>query len=278
LKIVLILCVVVFAGCARLQPDDAPVKMVAEAGSEKLSAADLAASVPVAGGDSAFVVKRTIEKWAEDALFFQEAVEKLDQFQTNVDQEVETYRRDLINHIYSSRLINANLDTVITAEETEAYYNEHRSSFILKENIVKVYYLKVPVRSPALTRIKKLKGTAIPKEQQELRQLCLQNAESFFINDSTWLFLEEIKREIPVLKEEPDMAMSMGRVVEFSDEFYYYYLRIKDVKIKNSLSPLNFERSNIRKFILNTRKAQLIRDYKKQVLEKAKASKAFVIY
>ena len=50
------------------------------------------------------------------------------------------------------------------------------------------------------------------------------------------------------------------------------------MKTKNSFSPLNFEVANIRKFILNNRKTQLINQYKLLLLEKARASKDYVIY
>ena len=98
------------------------------------------------------------------------------------------------------------------------------------------------------------------------------------MNDSTWLFLDDIKKEIPALKEQPDFNLSMGRVVEFTDDQYYYYLKVKDVKVKNGLSPINFEAQNIKKFIINKRKTRLITDYKKTLMEKARTDKKFIIY
>jgi hypothetical protein len=60
-----------------------------------------------------------------------------------------------------------------------------------------------------------------------------------------------------------------------SDEIFYYYLRIKDIKVKNSVSPINFERQNIRNLLINRRKTQLIRQYKQLLLEKAREEKKF---
>ncbi len=97
------------------------------------------------------------------------------------------------------------------------------------------------------------------------------------MNDSTWLFLDDIKKEIPALREQSDYSVSAGRVVEIEDEQYYYHLKVKDVKVKNAYSPINFEKQNIRKFILNNRKTQLINQYKQELLEKAKAEKTFTI-
>ena len=227
------------------------IKLVATAGNEKLDIDDYAEDFVSTGviKDSVYNAKKSIEKWAIESLFYQEAIEKLNDEEINIEKQVNDYRKSLVNYIYQTKLIEANLDTLITREEIEAYYDEHRDNFILKENLIKVNYLKVPVRAPALVKIKRLLWSVNPKDKEQLKSLCEQNAENFFMNDSTWLFLEDIKKEIPALREQPDFNLSNGKVVEFADDLYYYYLKVKDVKVKNGLSPINFEYQNIKKFI-----------------------------
>lgn len=253
-------------------------KIVATAGNEKLNIDEYAEDFVSTGiiKDSVYNAKKSIEKWAIESLFYQEAIEKLSNEEINIEKQVNDYRKSLVNYIYQTKLIEANLDTIITREEIEAYYDEHRDNFILKENLIKVNYLKVPVRAPALVKIKRLLWSVNPKDKEQLKSLCEQNAENFFMNDSTWLFLEDIKKEIPALREQPDFNLSNGKVVEFADDLYYYYLKVKDVKVKNGLSPINFEYQNIKKFIINNRKTQLIDQYKVTLLEKAKANKSFI--
>lgn len=256
------------------------VKAVAIAGNEKLDLEDFKKSF-ISGGtikDSTYLAKQVIERWATESLFYQEAVEKLNQEELNIDKQVEDYKKSLVNYVYQTKLVEANLDTLVTREEVENYYDEHRNNFILRENIVKVNYLKIPVKAKDLDKIKRLLYAMNPKDQILLKTLCIQNAENFFMNDSTWLLLDDVKKEIPKLRDEPDFNLSTGRVVEFSDDEYYYYLKVKDMKVKNGLSPINFERRNIRNFIVNTRKIQLIREYKQLLLEKAVANKSFVKY
>lgn len=256
------------------------VKAVAIAGNEKLDLEDFKKSF-ISGGtikDSTYLAKQVIERWATESLFYQEAVEKLNQEELNIDKQVEDYKKSLVNYVYQTKLVEANLDTLVTREEVENYYDEHRNNFILRENIVKVNYLKIPVKAKDLDKIKRLLYAMSPKDQILLKTLCIQNAENFFMNDSTWLLLDDVKKEIPKLRDEPDFNLSTGRVVEFSDDEYYYYLKVKDMKVKNGLSPINFERRNIRNFIVNTRKIQLIREYKQLLLEKAVANKSFVKY
>jgi hypothetical protein len=227
--------------------------------------------------DSVFVAKKLIEAWAQDELFYQEAKEKLLPEDIDVEAEIEKYRRELINYKYEIRLIENNLDTTITKDEVQSYYDANRDNFILKDNIVKVNYFKVPVRSKALGKMKAAVLSQNPKEKENLKALCLQYADNYFINDSTWLLLEDIKKEIPQLRELPEYNFYAGRYFEYSDTLNYYYLKIKEIKIKNGLSPINFEMANIRNILLNGRKMKLIRQYKQQILEKAKTEGRYKI-
>lgn len=273
--------VILFQACKNgLDNGNSEVKYAAKAGEAKLDAQDLKTELVMGNTmkDSTYYINKTIERWAIESLFYQEAIKKLNEDEIQVEKKVEAYRRELINYIYQTKIIEANLDTIVSKEEIEQYFNEHRDNFILKENIVKVNYLKVPVKAPALAKIKRLLFSTNPADTKPLLELCAQNAENFFMNDSTWLFLDDIKKEIPALKDQPDLSLSQGRMIQFSDDLYFYYLKIKDVKVKNGLSPLNFEKQNIKKFIINNRKTQLIVDYKLQLFEKAKSDKTFEIY
>ncbi len=257
-------------------------KPVAKAGNEVLNLNDYKENYIAIESihDSTILAKKSIENWAIESLFYQEAKSKLNADEIEIDKQVEAYKKSLVNYIYQTKLIEANLDTNISRREIEQYYSDHEANFILKENIVKVHYFKIPVKAAGLEKIKRLLHSYIyvPKDVDQLKNLASQNAENFFMNDSTWLYLEDIKKEMPKLRDQPDFNLTQGRVIEFSDELYYYYLRIKEVKVKNGLSPLNFEKQNIKNFIINKKKTELINQYKFQLLEKAKTEKTFTVY
>lgn len=275
-KLIYILIPVFFLSCST-QNKKEDVKAVAHAGESTLSedAYKKINFISNAVKDSLYISKKLIEEWATDELFYQEATQKLLPEDLNVEEEVEKYRKDLINYRYEIKLIDNNLDTTITKEEIQAYYDANRDNFILKDNIAKVNYFKIPVKSKAIDKIKKAIYSVNPKDKEQLKNLCLQYADNYFINDSTWLLLEDIKKEIPQLRDLPEYNFYAGRYFEFTDTLAFYYLKIKEIKIKNSLSPLNFEASNIRKILLNQRKMKLIRQYKEQILDKAKSEGKF---
>lgn len=276
-----IFCLFCFCACkpAEIENEDTS-RLIAKAGNEELHENELNEkyiSTDVVK-DKKFYAKKAIENWAIEALFYQEALNKLNKDEMMIDRQVEDYRKSLVNYIYQTKIIEANLDTVISRKEIEEYYDTHRDNFILKENILKVNYIKVPVLAPALEKIKKLVWSTAPKDMAQLNELCQQNAENYFMNDSTWLYLDDIKKEIPSLRDQPDYSLYTGKTVEFNDNTYYYYLKVKDIKVKNGLSPIAFEQQNIRKFIINNRKTQIINQYKQIMFEKAKTDKTFQVY
>jgi hypothetical protein len=282
-SIIYILICFILVSCNLGKSDAEPAsKTIAKVGNESLSLDEYKENyISIESvNDSTILAKRSIESWAIESLFYQEAMTKLNADEIDIDKQIEAYKKSLVNYIYQTKLIEANLDTNISLPEIEQYYSEHEGNFILKENIVKVNYFKIPVKASGLEKIKRLLRSYayVPKDIEQLKNLCMQNAENFFMNDSTWLFLEDVKKEIPKLRDQPDFNLSQGRVVEFTDDLYYYYLKIKEVKVKNGLSPLNFEKQNIKNFIINKKKTELINQYKVQLLEKAKAEKQFELY
>ncbi len=229
------------------------------------------------GSDSAELSKRIIETWAGNTLVYLEALKSLSEEEVVINKQVEEYRQRLLSHIYLGKIVEANLDTTISDAEILQYYTVHHDNFVLKENIVKVDYIKVPLLAPELEKIKKLVRSNQAEDRQLLIELCIGSAENFFLNDSTWLYTSDIRKEIPKLVEEPDFALHKGKVAFFEDENYMYYLRIKDVKIKNGLSPLNFERANIKQYILLNRKTVLLNSFQQNLLDEAKSSKKLML-
>ena len=133
-------------------------KPVAKAGAEVLSLDDYKENYIAIESihDSTILAKKSIENWAIESLFYQEAMSKLNADEIEIEKQVEAYKKSLVNYIYQTKLIEANLDTNITRREIEQYYSDHEANFILKENIVKVHYFKIPIKAAGLEKIKRL--------------------------------------------------------------------------------------------------------------------------
>ena len=228
--------------------------------------------------DSLVLTKSFITNWTTNEVFYQEALNYLTAEDINFEKELEKYKKELITYKFQSKLIDDKLDTSITLSEIESYYNLNSKNFLLKNNIVKVLYVKTPITTPNLNKLKKLCYSSNPKDAEQLNSMCIQYANNYYTNNNTWLMFDDLKKEIPQLKEVPEYNLQNGKTFEFTDNASFYFLKIIEIKSKNTLSPLNFEKNNIKAMLLNERKQKLINSIKKDFFEKAKSNNKIEIY
>lgn len=255
-------------------------KAIAKVNSDYLYDDDLKGLIPkgLSKSDSAAFVQTYINKWAYNELFYQQAVNYLSDEESDITKELERYKKELISYKFQVKLIDEKLDTNVTQSQIEDYYNANPQNFVLKNNIVKVLYVKTPLNIPSLDKLKKLCYSNNPKDAEQLNSMCIQYANNYFMNDNTWLMFEDLKKEINQLKEVPEYSIQDGKTFEFTDERSFYFLKIIEVKSKNTLSPLNFEKNNIKNMLINQRKQKLINTIKKDFFDKAKTNKELEIY
>jgi hypothetical protein len=255
-------------------------KALAKLNNSTLYLSDLKYATPigVSKSDSAAFVTNVINKWASNEVFYQQAVNYLSEEELNVEKEIEEYKKELVAYKFQIKLINEKLDTLISDSQIEEYYNANTQNFLLRNNIVKVLYIKTPITIPNLEKLKKLCISTNPKDLEQLKSLCIQYANNYFMNDNTWLMFDDLKKEMTQLKEVPDYSIQSGKIFEFTDASSYYFLKVLDVKSKNTLSPLNFEKNNIKNILINQRKQKLISTIRKDFFDKAKTNKELEIY
>jgi hypothetical protein len=279
-RVGVVLCIALFVACSKqTNTTSTDGKVMAKVNNTILYSSDienLLKNLPPK--DSLAYTKAYITKWADNEVFYQQALNYLTDEELNIDKELEAYKKELITYKFQTKLINDKLDTVVTNDQIETYYNANSQSFLLKNNIVKVLYVKTPNNIPNIEKLKKLCYSTNAKDAEQLKIMCVQFANNYYMNDNTWLMFDDLKKEIPQLKEVPDYSLQNGKIFEFTDETSYYFLKIIDIKSKNTLSPINFEKNNIKNMLINQRKQQLISTIKKDFFDKAKTNKELEIY
>lgn len=280
-RVGVILCFLVLFSCTNSSENTSNnSKILAKVNSTLLHSSDLSGFIAkgLTSEDSSTYSKLFVNKWADNEVFYQQALNYLTEDELNIDKELEAYKKELISYKFSEKLINDKLDTVITNSQVESYYLANPQNFLLKNNIVKVLYVKVPSNIPNIEKLKKLCYSNVAKDAEQLKILCVQFANNYYMNDNTWLMFNDLKKEIPQLKEVPDYSLQTGKIFEFTDETNYYFLKIIDIKSKNTLSPINFEINNIKNLLINQRKQKLINSIRKDFLDNAKTNKELEIY
>ncbi|MCK6648428.1 MAG: hypothetical protein L6Q66_02125 [Bacteroidia bacterium] len=253
---------------------------VAKAGDAILYYDDIKDLVPAgtSSKDSVLLIKQFVDNWVREVLVIQKAEQNLDEEQKNVEKQLNDYRKSLITYIYEKELVKQKLDTVVTDAEIETYYDSNKAEFELKDNIIKVIYVKVSKKAPGIDKLKKWYSSDNMKDREQLASYCHQFADNFYLDDSSWLLFDDLLKEIPIQTYNKELFLQNNRLVEVSDSLNHYFLSIKDFKIRNSSSPLSFEKENIKNIILNKRKLALINSMKQDVYNDALNNNKIEIY
>ena len=104
-----------------------------------------------------------------------------------------------------------------------------------------------------------------------LEEYCYQFAEEFSLNDSTWVYFSDVLRKVPITSNNPEDYLAKKKFDVLSDSTGLYLVRFKKYKIKNSVSPLDLERTRIRNIILNKRKLVFLKKIETELYQNALA-------
>lgn len=224
--------------------------------------ADLKGVIPKGtdAGDSVQIVKNYVDNWIRQNVLVEEADNKLPSSEKDFTLQLDDYRNSLLIYEYDKALINQHLDTVIKEEEISKYYLDNQQEFELRDNIVKVIYIKLVKGSPFTSRFKQLliNVNKNPQNRIQLAGLATKNAVNYFLDDQSWLLFDDLLKEVPVNTYNQEQFLQNNRYIEISDKEFIYMLLIEDFKIKETASPLSFEKENIRKVLLQKRKIKLL--------------------
>lgn len=254
--------------------------ILAKVYNEYLFKTDLIGLVPsrTSSKDSISIVKKYINNWIKQKLVIHNAESNLSSKQKDFEKQLNDYRNSLIVFVYEKELVRQKLDTTVTDEDIKSYYEKNKNNFLLKDNIVKVWYVKMPLKSNYSLTVENLYKLETSQARQKLEEYCKKYAVNSYLDDSTWLYFNDLLKEIPIKTYNQEDYLKFHRYIEMDDSLYSYYVNIKGFQIKESLSPLNFEKENIRQIILNKRKLMLIEDMQDEIFKEALKNNDFEIY
>ena len=228
--------------------------------------------------DSLLITSGFIDNWVRQRLMIQHAEKNLTDPQMDFTKQLENYKNSLTIYAYENALVRQNLDTLITEEETQNYYDANQQNFLLKDNIVQIQYVKLPLKSTIAKQVKKMLASDDQEAKSNLADLCEKNAADYFLDSENWLLFNDLLKQIPIKTYNQEEFLKNHRDLEYQDSMYIYLVRFKDFKIKESVSPLNFEKQRIRDIILNKRKIELIGRMQEDIYTNAQKKNVFEIY
>lgn len=228
--------------------------------------------------DSIAITKSFIDNWVRQQLLINQAKRNLTSDQLDFSKQLENYKNSLIIYAYENALIRQSLDTLITEDEMQAYYDQNQQNFLLKDNIVQFQYVKLPVKTTNILQFRKLLNAGTEESQTRLSELCEKQAVDYFLDDRNWVLFNDLLRQIPVKTYNQEDFLKNHREFETQDSAYIYLVRFRDFKIKESVSPFAYEKSRIRNIILNKRKIELLNKMREDVYARAVKQNDIEIY
>ena len=265
--------------CNLIERDETKTPL-AKVGEEYLYLEDLIEVIPegLNQNDSTSFVRQYMTSWIRQTLLVKQAEANLTHELEEVEKKIKDYRNSLVTYAYEKELIQQKLDTNVSEKLIEQYYNENKKNFELKDNIIKVLYVKLRKDAPNIDKVKKWYTSEDPKLRQELEDYCHQYASNYYFDDNTWLLFDDLLKEIPIQTYNKELFLKNNRYMEVSDSSYRYFVNIKGFQIKNSISPLAFERENIKNIVINKRKLELINKMREDIYQDALKKKKIEIF
>ena len=278
-KLILFAVILSFVTCSDFKRKSGE-KPVARAFDKYLYPNDINDIMPanISASDSVLAARDYIEKWIKKQLLLNKAEINLTEEEQNVDKQIENYKTSLLIYKYEQSLIEQKLDTFISFQEIEEYYNENSSNFMLNDNLVKALFLQVPRTSPEIWKIRRWYRSANEEDIKKLENYCYQYATKYDFFDDSWVYFSEIGKSLPIKIDNPEQYLKYRKFIEIKDSTYYYFVNIKDRRLIGTVSPLEIVSKNIRNIILNKRKIRLMKELEANIYNDALNRNNFIIY
>jgi len=233
----------------------------------------------LSGKDSAELVEKYVDGWIKKQLLIAKASSKIEFNEAEIDRKVLDYKFALMVHEYEKYEIGKNLKKDISDEEVQKYYNEKFENFLLKQNIVKCLFVKVPKNAPRLAKLKELLEQFPNSDLEEIKSYCFRYAIQSSLEHNQWLNFDDVIKNTP-LAPISDKAefLKENSFVETSDDESAYFIKLIEYKISDQVPPLEFIREDIANIILNKRKIELTKRLEEEIVNEAKRDNEFEIF
>src|SRR5690606_18563303 len=255
-------------------------KPVARSFDQFLYPEDLKGVVPagVTGDDSTQLVRAYIEQWLRQQALLYHAQRNVDINTERLNKQVENYKNGLIVYEYEQALVSQKLDTVVTDDEIWQYYDARPDLFILQQPILKRSYIRLRTNAPELDRVKRLLVSSNFEEQDLLAKYCAMYASGYALLDTSWHYVDDLVKEIPLAQIDEEDYGQIGRIFEIIENNELYLIILHDSKLREARSPLPLVRGQVRNLILNKRKIDLIDRMQRSIVADAREKNNIEIY
>jgi len=229
--------------------------------------------------DSIIFVHNYINRWATRQLLLDGARLNLPQkVQEDYEKMVNDYRDELYAEAYKDIIVAAKMDTTISNHEIRTYFNEHKSNFTLKEDLIKLRYVQLAKDYSETDKIIEQFKRYNDEDREDIEDDSFK-FEAYSLMDSIWVSADALRQLIEPLQEENEEDfLKKETYLQRSDSLSLYLIYVKDVRLRNEQAPLSYARPTVKQIILNKRKLQFAKEFEKDITKDALENDKFEIY
>ena len=253
---------------------------VAQVGQVKLYRSELDKVIPkgVSQEDSTRLAQQYMNTWAYDMVFVNIAEEQLSKAEKDVTKELEDYRKSLLKYRYEQLYVNERLDTSVTDDMVEEYYNAHQDKFILERPVVKARYLNISADSPNLEPIRRRMSSDDASDLVEADSIAYISAMQFATWDNRWIDIVMLSREFEMDYAAMIAMMKKGWVEQKDTLGNIHLAYVNDIIMDGQPAPVEYSAPVIKDMIISARKQNLVLNLEQDLLKDARENGKFVIY
>lgn len=228
--------------------------------------------------DSTLIVTNFINRWATKQLLIDQSIINLTQEKQDAYNDlVNQYKTDLYIEAYKGSIVAKRLDSIITIEELEKFYNQNKENFKLNDDLLKIRYIHIDENfSNTKELVEKFKRfDSIDKN--ELTNLSIK-FKAFNLNDSIWIKNDLLIGVLPVLKQNNNQLLKKTNFTQLQDSLGVYLVQIEAVLKTNDIAPLSYVKPTIEQIVINKRKQEILKKIEKEITIDAIKNKNFELF
>lgn len=219
--------------------------------------------------DSATLVNEYVQQWIRQKVLLDKAELTLTAKERDKSALVNQYYNDLLIYELEQNMLSDRLDTTVDLESIQAYYNNNKKNFELKENIVRLRFFVIPTKVMNHDKLWTRFKVGGDKNLKMLSRICELSKSNHFYQDTVWLSFNDVLKEIPITTYNQESYLNNHRLVRLEEKNYSYFVEILDFKVKNNISPFDFEKDRIKDIIIHKRKVELLQQIESEIVEEA---------
>jgi hypothetical protein len=253
---------------------------VAQVGSKKLFVSEMQNELTHYSDtiDSIKSAHEFIDNWILQQLMVSEAESKLSKEESNIKDELEKYRQELLIYKYKNKRLQQITDQTIPDKEILKYYKKNKDKFVLTQPVVKVNYIIFPVGLTLPANMRDILPSNNASDIEKCQEFIFKNARKFDNYKNNWIYLNNLLKSMHVSVSDPDNFLKKHNLIEKKVGNDIHLAVIKQYYLSGEQAPMELVAPQIKGAVINKEKLDFLREIKDSLYKDALKYNKFKVF